>query len=148
MTSPSRAPNNQVLDCRLALALLVWSDELREAGVVEIEHISTYRPGARVHRVGVPSGHARAMAIDIARFRRGDGTTLDVEELWSGAERGVAPCEATEDESEDLATLRRLVCAVAAREMFQIVLTPHYDRPHRNHVHLELRPEVDWTFLR
>jgi hypothetical protein len=28
------------------------------------------------------------------------------------------------------------------------VLTPHYNRAHENHVHLEIKPEVDWTYVR
>jgi hypothetical protein len=27
------------------------------------------------------------------------------------------------------------------------VLTPHHDRAHQNHVHLELVPDVDWTYV-
>jgi len=27
------------------------------------------------------------------------------------------------------------------------VLTPHHDDAHANHVHLELRPGVDWSLL-
>lgn len=146
--APERNPNNQIVDCRLALTLLVWAPELREQGIVAIEHMSTYRPGARVARNGEPSGHARAMAIDVGSFVRADGTSLEVVEIWDGAARRADPCEHPDDEGEELAMLRELICDAAEAELFQVVLTPHYDRAHRNHVHLELKPEVDWSFVR
>ena len=44
--------------------------------------------------------------------------------------------------------LRGLVCQAVERSLFQVVLTPHHDRAHGNHVHLELKPEVNWTYVR
>lgn len=144
--SPSRAWNNEVYDCRLVLALLAWSSELAEAGVVRIDHASSYRPGARVSS-GAPSGHAAGLAVDISRLHRADGSVLDVLELWSSAERGADPCGDGHDDPDDLATLRSLVCGAAAAELFQVVLTPHFDATHRNHVHLEVRPDVEWSYV-
>ena len=43
-----RAAVRAILDCRLGLALLSWSEILRRAGVERVEHYSMYRPGARV----------------------------------------------------------------------------------------------------
>jgi hypothetical protein len=40
------------------------------------------------------------------------------------------------------------VCEAVERDLFQVVLTPHYDRAHQNHVHLELVPDVEWSFVR
>lgn len=150
ITVGSRGPseNNEIMDCRLVVALLAWSDELRAASIVHIDHFSTYRPEARVARSGEPSGHARAMAIDVGRFHRADGVILDVVDVWAQAERGADPCEHITDESDDLRTLRSLVCASIDDDLFQIVLTPHFDRVHRNHVHLELRPDVEWSYVR
>lgn len=137
-----------MLDCRLAIALLAWSPVLQEAGVVKVEHYSSFRPGARVRRSGKSSGHARAMAMDAARFFFADGRMLDIEEAWEQRERGGSPCPERTDEGTDGATLRRLVCAAVERDLFQVVLTPHHDRAHQNHVHLELVPEVDWSYVK
>lgn len=145
--STSRTWNNEVYDCRLVLALLAWSRELAEAGVVRIDHASSYRPGARVSESGAPSGHAAGFAIDIMRLRRADGSVLDVLELWSSAERGVDPCGEGSEDSGDLAALRSLVCSAADSELFQVVLTPHFNDVHRNHVHLEVRPDVEWSYV-
>jgi hypothetical protein len=40
------------------------------------------------------------------------------------------------------------VCQAVENSLFQVVLTPHHDRAHENHVHLELKPEVSWTYVR
>jgi hypothetical protein len=148
VASPSPDSNNQVFDCRLVLALLSWSSELAEAGIVRIDHASSYRPGARVHRTGEPSGHAAGLAVDITRFHRADGSVLAVLEQWSPAELGTDPCAGHPDDAEGLATLRSLLCGVVDADLFQVVLTPHFDRTHRNHVHLEIRPDVEWSYVR
>jgi hypothetical protein len=137
-----------ILDCRLVVGLLVWSRTLASAEVVRIDAYSGYRSGARVARTGRPSGHATAMAIDIGRLHLANGRVLDIETAWPDRRRGVSPCEQTEADGDELRLLRRIVCAVVEDETFQIVLTPHFDQAHRNHIHLELRPEVDWTYLR
>jgi hypothetical protein len=43
--------------------------------------------------------------------------------------------------------LRQLVCAAAESQLFQLILTPNYDRPHRNHFHLEVTPTVRWFIV-
>ena len=39
------------------------------------------------------------------------------------------------------------MCDAVERDLFQVVITPHHDRAHQNHVHLELVPEVDWSYV-
>jgi hypothetical protein len=137
-----------MLDCRLAVALYAWAQVLAEQGVVKVEHYSTYRPGARVRGQGKSSGHAHALAIDAARFHMSDGRVLDIESGWGERERGGQPCPPRDDEPEEGQLLRNVVCAAVERDLFQVVLTPHYDRAHQNHVHLELVPDVDWSYVR
>lgn len=142
-------PTHEVIDCRLAVALLGWTPALRTHGITRLEHYSIYRPGARTERKKKVSGHSRALAIDAARFMFADGRVLDVLEDWGAKETGVDPClgdvsaEATEDR-----TLRDLICNAVARDLFSVVLTPHHDKAHDNHVHLELVPDVTWTYIR
>jgi hypothetical protein len=137
-----------MVDCRLAVALLAWAPILQSAGVVRVEHFSTYRPGARVARSSRASGHARALAIDAARFHLEDGRVLDVDADWDERERGGDPCKGGRREDQAGRLLRGVVCEAVERGLFQVVLTPHHDRAHQNHVHLELVPDVDWMFVR
>ena len=44
--------------------------------------------------------------------------------------------------------LRGTVCDAIERSLFHVVLTPHHDKAHQNHVHLELKPSKDWTYVR
>lgn len=141
------ASEHGMVDCRLAVALLAWAPSLQEAGVVKVEHYSTYRPGARVRASRRSSGHARAMAIDAARFHMRDGTVLDVDLDWDERERGGDPCPVRRSEEQKGKLLRKIVCDAVERDLFQVVITPHHDRAHQNHVHLELVPEVDWTYV-
>lgn len=148
LSARNGSAKHEIVDCRLAIALLGWARALREAGVVKLEHYSTYRPGARVRRSGKISGHARAMAVDAARFHLEDGRVLDVDEHWTEHERGGPACPRRDHEPEDAQLLRDVVCDAIAGGAFQVVLTPHHDRDHRNHVHLEVVPDVDWTYVR
>jgi hypothetical protein len=140
--------SHAVLDCRLALALLAWAQALREAGVTRIEHYSIYRRGARVGAGGSRSGHARGLAIDAARFHLHDGQVLDVLTDWEDRERGSAPCPRRSHEAWPSRLLRGLVCEAVDESLFQVVITPHHDRAHENHVHLERRPDVSWQYVR
>jgi hypothetical protein len=139
---------NGTVDCRLAVALLAWAPILRDAGVVRVEHYSTYRPGARVRTSGKVSGHAHALAIDAARFHLEDGRVLEVLEDWDERERGGDPCPVRRSEDEPGRILRQVVCRAVERELFQVVITPHHDRDHQNHVHMELVPGVDWSYVK
>lgn len=139
---------NGFVDCRLAVALLAWAPILRDAGVTEVEHFSTFRPGATVRRTGKVSGHAHALAIDAARFHMRDGSVLAVLEDWDERERGGPPCPVRASEDKQGRILRSVVCRAVERDLFQVVITPHHDRDHQNHVHLELVPGIAWSYVR
>lgn len=130
----------EYLDCRLATTLLAWAPRLREEGVVALTHYSIYRQDALVGDSTKPSGHAHGMAIDVGLVTLRDGRTLSVQNDWSERAHGADPCEPSARDSDRGRTLRELTCDAATRQLFQIVLTPHYDAAHSNHVHLELAP--------
>lgn len=136
-----------ILDCRLVVALYEWGPTLRDAGFVGIEHVSVFRPGAIVASSHHPSGHSHALAIDALRFVRPDGTTFSVLDDWVARTRGADPC-GTYDEPSEAHALREAICAGASAELFEVIVTPHHDDAHANHVHLEVVPGVDWTALR
>ena len=144
---PQRSPH-AIVDCRLAVALLTWAPTLRAARVNEIEHYSAYRANARIGGRGAVSGHASAMALDAARFHTDEGVVFDVLVDWADRTRGEAPCTPRDDEPPGSQLIRGVVCAAVHAELFQVVLTPHHDAAHQNHVHLELRPGVDWSFVK
>lgn len=143
-----RSPTYEILDCRLALALYDWASELRRNGVRRVEYYSMYRPFARIAGSGRTSGHARGMAIDAASFALQSGTIVNVLEDWEGRKRGQSPCPSRSYEARAGRLLRSVTCSAADLKLFQVILTPHYNHAHDNHVHLEVKPEVDWTYVR
>lgn len=139
---------HEVMDCRLVVALLKLSPVLKREGVRRIRHLSVFRPDARVAQTGKRSGHASALAIDVRFLEFEDGRTLDVLADWGNRERGVMPCAEGVGASDPNPELRRITCEMIDAQIFQTVITPHRDQLHENHVHLELVPEVSWTFIR
>jgi hypothetical protein len=130
------APTNY-LDCRLALALAQWAPLLEREGVVGLQHFSMYRHDAKIGKSTKVSGHALGRAIDVGVFEMRDGRKLNVLKDWKSRARGVDPCDVSStNDAEKI--MRDLVCEASSREVFQMILTPHYDDAHKNHVHLEI----------
>lgn len=140
--------SHTIMDCRLALRLLAWSDALRRAGVASLEHYSIYRKGAVVKGGPKKSGHSFALAIDMGRLRMHNGTMLDVLTHWEERGAGDPPCPRRNDESWSGRLVRGVVCDAVEAGLFNVVLTPHHDADHQNHVHLELKPHSDWTYVK
>jgi len=145
----------EIYDCRLVLALHDFGTMLSTRyDVVEAVHYSVYRPPtARALPSGPGRRHSGALAIDLARFKTRDGKTIDVEKDFHGriggktcltpqgtAAPSVLPSEA--------ATLRRMVCDAADAQLFNVMLTPHYNWAHRNHFHFEVTAGVKWILVR
>jgi hypothetical protein len=140
-----------VLDCRLAVALIELSAILSQHDIVEVTHISLHRENNRGHPVesGGSTGHRGGLAFDAAIFHRRDGTTVSVLGDWKGR-RGAPVCgpRASRGSTDGARVLRALVCRADRRVLFHVLLTPNHDRSHRNHFHMEVRPEVNWLYLR
>ena len=142
----------ELFDCRLALALDDFSKILHAEGIVQAVLSSAYRPPPKSTSSDDEQGkrHAGGLAVDIHRFARADGTWLNVERDFHGrlgtkvcGKSAVPPNPVT----PEAALLRRLVCAAAEQRLFQLVLTPNYDRAHRNHFHLGLTAGVRWFIV-
>jgi hypothetical protein len=142
----------EIIDCRLALALDDFAVQLAAHGVVEVVHYSVYRPPPPEWPADKPgTQHVGALAIDAASFTKRDGARLDVERDFHGrigahtcGPSAAAPTVATPEAQE----LRQILCDAAEAKLFNVVLTPNYNRAHFNHFHLEVGPGVKWFFLR
>lgn len=143
---PGGSSPHEILDCRLVLALADWGALLSAHGVVEVRHMSLYRPGARIAKSGHPSRHGQGLAIDVGQLVFADGRRWSVLDDWHG-EIGDAVCGAAPRlVNEASVGLRSLVCDVASRGLFHLCLTPNHDRSHANHLHLDLEP--GWTAVK
>jgi hypothetical protein len=140
----------EIADCRLVLSLDDLASILKGHDIVEVRHFSMYRPPPKSWPDSQQGArHGGALALDAGRFIAKDGRVLDVDKHFHGAigaktcGPGAAPRPAT---AEALA-LRAILCEAADRRLFNVVLTPNYNRPHKNHFHLELTEGANWFLV-
>ena len=143
--SKSRTSPYDIYDCRLVLALDDFARVLAKHDIVEVVHLSVYRPvPAKVALKGAGRRHGGALAIDAALFKTRDGRTLSVEKDFRPRRIGARPCPAPESASE----LRKIACEASDARLFNVLLTPDFNWAHRNHFHLEVTAGVRWTLVR
>jgi hypothetical protein len=75
------------------------------------------------------SEHSFANAIDVATFTLKNGRQVVVERDWVRADRPATTAAAR--------FLRRLTRRLYDEHVFSVVLTPSYDKHHKNHLHLD-----------
>ncbi|HEY1556693.1 MAG TPA: extensin family protein [Kofleriaceae bacterium] len=140
----------EIGDCRLVLALDDFSAILAAHDIVEVVHYSMYRPPPKSwpdDKEG--SRHDGALALDAAKFIKQDGTKLSVLDDFHG-HIGGATCgdHAKPDKVTPASTeLRAILCEAVDKRLFNVVLTPNYNKPHRNHFHLEVTAGVKWFLV-
>jgi hypothetical protein len=132
-----------LLDCRLLLALDDMAKVASERGFTTIRYNSMYR-GRRARVPG--QRHAAGVAIDVIELVKKDGTVFNVLKDFSSNGIGSRTCGdgAAKAATGKASELRDLVCALDRARIFNLVLTPHYDRRHKNHLHLEVRSKIRW----
>ncbi|HEU4726368.1 MAG TPA: extensin family protein [Kofleriaceae bacterium] len=139
----------EIADCRLVLALDDFAQILESHDIVEVRHYSMYRPPRHWPEDKIGSQHDGALALDAGRFIDRAGKVLDVDHDFHGrigartCGDGAAPRPAT----PDALTLREILCQAVERRLFNVVLTPNYNRPHHNHFHLEVMAGVGWFLV-
>jgi hypothetical protein len=140
----------ELADCRLVLALDDLAAILRQHDIVEVRHYSMYRPPPKDWPDDKPgTRHPGALALDAARFVGKDGSVLDVDKHFHGAigaktcGDGAAPSPAT----AEAVKLRAILCEAVDLRLFNVVLTPNYNPPHKNHFHLEVTEGVKWFLV-
>ena len=134
-----------LLTCGMALALarleIVVQEEAQArfgSRVRRIEHGGTYSCRKMVRFRSMVSEHSYANAIDIRGFTLDDGRQISVLSHF-----GNTDSEPPAPRSQFLRTLARRLYDEA---VFSVVLTPFFDRIHRDHVHVDLaRYRVDGT---
>lgn len=138
-----------VTDCRLLLALDDFASKLSTQGIKELGFVSAYRADS-TGTTKVGERHPAGLAIDVAWFKKQDGRELNVQRDFQGRV-GARTCghraEAPRSRTEQSASLRQVVCGVASDRLFNLVLTPNYNREHHDHIHFEVRRNIDWILV-
>lgn len=141
----------EIYDCRLVLALDDFARILSRHDIVDVTHLSVYRPPPQKTPLKGPGRrHSGALAIDAALFKTRDGRTISVLKDFNGRIGGKT-CTSTGTPSTlsaNASTLRQLVCEAADAQLFNVLLTPHFNWAHRNHFHLEVTAAARWTFVK
>lgn len=136
-----------VMDCRFAVALSAWTKILKRYGIYEVSYMRTYTPGATVKGTNKRSGHSWGLAIDVANFKSRQYGELNVKYDWTD-QRRISPCIKSLKSSQTLRIMRAIVCKTANKQLFAMILTPHYNKAHHDHLHIELRPSLRRLVLR
>lgn len=137
-----------IADCRLGLAIDDLAAVLARNGVVEAQYMSMYRTrglGWIKPRMRHPGGRA----IDLAAVKLADGTSYNVR--WDFHPRGGATCgdKASKPfkDTPGARLWRSVVCELGDKRSFNLILTPHYDWGHRDHLHMEVRSGIRWFLI-
>lgn len=146
---PDPTSSAAILDCRLALAIDDMAVVLARHDIVKAEYLSMYRTRG-VGFVKPGKRHPAGLAIDLATVTRRDGKTFSVYADWHGrvgsktcGEGAAKPTK----ETEGAALLREIVCELADKGSFNLLLTPHYDWGHKDHFHMEVRTQIRWFLI-
>lgn len=142
----------EVFDCRLALALHDFGHILRAHEIHEVLMFSAWRPPGKGWPQGrIGSRHPGALALDARRFRKLDGTLIDVKRDFHGR-IGDETCGKDADPPREITEkswlLRSLACSAAEARLFNTVLTPNHDEPHEDHFHLDITAGAKWFLVK
>lgn len=140
----------EIADCREVLAMDDFAKILEKHDIVQVRHYSIYRPPPKSWPDDKIGGqHNGGLALDAGRFTKKDGSVLDVLKDFHGkigdptCGDNAGPHPATDNAKE----LRDIVCTTVEAHLFNVVLTPDFNRPHRNHFHLEVMANVKWFLV-
>lgn len=127
--------------CAVARALLRFEAIVQEEAqrlfgraVTKIEQMGTYNCRPIAAYAGWVSQHSFAHAIDVKRFTLRGGREISVQRHY-----GRGPDAPAHKEGQ---FLRAVADRVVAEGVFNVVLTPNFDRAHHNHFHLDLASYV------
>jgi hypothetical protein len=117
---------------------------LRRHGVHTAYVLSAYRDHP------YPSFHTLGLALDLSRFDTDDGSLIVATDFVIDHDRETCtelPATESGHNAKDR-TLRAIACELAGLHRFSSVLTPNYNVGHRDHFHLDIRPDDPRFFVR
>lgn len=133
---PRYPSNTMVMDCRLAVALY-RAGEIFKANEISAVVFSNFYSWRHVETSGRLSRHALGLAVDVHALVDLKGGRLEV---LGDYEKGLGKGKTCEGRARTLKgrMLRDLACDLDASGLFEVVLTPDYDKGHENHLHISV----------
>ncbi len=127
------------VSCELASRLPALAKLLKRHGVRGVLVNSSYREQPRT------SFHTFGLALDIAAFQMRRGLLVVAKHFEPTPHAYTCDAQPATKEGQ---TLLAIACDIAKSQLFSSVLTPNYNSGHRDHFHLDLRPDDPRFFLR
>jgi poly(3-hydroxybutyrate) depolymerase len=134
------AERTLLMSCEMAARLPELVRVLRAHHVQRADIISSYRDKP------YPSFHTMGLALDFGRFVTSDGV-IDVLRDFEQTP-GYETCKAPPPKNPRARALLEIACDLGRSKRFSSVLTPNYNAGHRNHFHLDIRPDDPRIFVR
>jgi hypothetical protein len=126
--------------CELAARLETIAEVVRRQGVHTVDMLCAFRlePETSFHSVG--------LALDVVSFQTSRGE-LNVRDHFVETP-GVETCSARRPADWRARALLDIACDLAATHRFSTVITPNYRRGHRDHFHIDARPDDPRLYVR
>lgn len=129
-----------LMSCELAARLPMIAKILAKHEVQSVDVISSYRdhPFCSFHTFG--------LALDLARFHTSQGVLEVVRDFTKTPKQET--CKTDVPANPRARVLHEIACELGQTLGFSSVLTPNYNAGHRDHFHLDIRPDDDRVFIR
>jgi len=131
-----------VVSCELAARLADVAQIVKKHGVHTVYVLSAYRdhPYTSFHTLG--------LALDLSRFDTADGPLTVKTDFQMDRNRETCDHQFSPPRAKKAQKLLDIACDLAESHKFSSVLTPNYNAGHRDHFHLDIRPDDPRLFLR
>ncbi|HKP57813.1 MAG TPA: extensin family protein [Polyangiales bacterium] len=131
-----------VVSCELAARLADVASIVKRHGVHTVYVLSAYRdhPYTSFHTLG--------LALDISRFDTADGPLTVKTDFTIDRNRETCDKQSGPALGKKAQKLLDIACDLATSHRFSSVLTPNYNAGHRDHFHVDIRPDDPRLFLR
>jgi hypothetical protein len=130
-----------VISCELAARLRDIAFIVARHSVHTVYVMSAYRDHP------YPSFHTLGLALDLSRFDTESGPLVVKTDFT--IDRSHETCDDPPTKASDKhRKLQAIACDLAASKRFSSVLTPNYNVGHRDHFHLDVRPNDPRFFIR
>jgi hypothetical protein len=131
-----------VVSCELAARLADVAQIVKKHGVHTVYVLSAYRDHPYT------SFHTMGLALDLSRFDTDEGPLTVKTDFAMDRNRETCDSKFPPPHAKKAQKLLDIACDLASSHRFSSVLTPNYNAGHRDHFHLDIRPDDPRLFLR
>lgn len=131
-----------VVSCELAARMIDVAHVMKKHGIHTVYVLSAYRDHP------YPSFHTLGLALDMSRFDGADGPLVVKTDFVIDHDHETCAAPASATTHKKARALLEIACDLAETHRFSSVLTPNYNVGHRDHFHVDVRPDDPRLFVR